>query len=375
MADQQQPPMTYNCTTCQKTYKYKSGLDKHNATKHQLGHQQPQATQTNLPHQQQQQQQPLNPATNTQPELAPFLKWVGGKTQILREVISRFPRKITNYYEPFLGGGSVLFGLLNAIAKREIQLDGHIYVSDLNPGLIATYNNIKTVPEQVIQETAQLIQGYKACPVMNAATKNTAPQTLAEAQLSQENYYYWCRKLYNSMTPAEKQTPQGSAKFIFINKTCFRGLFREGPNGVNVPFGNYGNPSILDPEQIRQISAAIQRVEFTVSPYQTQLGKARAGDFIYLDPPYVPENATSFVGYNADGFKPENHTELFKMCRDLTTSSGGNIRLMMSNSDVPIVKDQFPAAQGFTTNIIVCKRRINSKNPRATTNEVIITNY
>lgn len=365
MADQQTLTITYNCIACNKTYKYKSGLDKHNATKHQLG--QP-STQPQIQIQ----------TTQTQPthiELSPFLKWVGGKTQIINEVISRFPRKITNYYEPFLGGGSVLFGLLNAVAKQEIQLDGNIYVSDLNPGLIATYKNIKTVPEQVIQETTPLIQGYKACPVMNASTKNTAPQNLAEAQQSRENYYYWTRKLYNSMTSAEKQSPQGSARFIFINKTCFRGLFREGPNGVNVPFGNYDNPNIIDPQQIRQISAAIQRVEFTISHYQTQLRKARDGDFIYLDPPYVPETATSFVGYNADGFKPENHTELFKMYRDLTTRSAGNIRLMMSNSDVPIVKNEFPAAQGFTTNIIICKRRINSKNPRATTNEVIITNY
>jgi DNA adenine methylase len=384
----QHPTQEFICQECQKTYKYKSGLDKHNATKHQV---------TNLNHPSTATASPsttiTNPTTTTQSataiigqqqpqqQLSPFLKWVGGKTQIIDELFTRFPRKINNYYEPFLGGGSVLLALLQAKAAGKIRVDGNIYASDLNPALLACYKNIKHEPDRVILEASQLITAYKACPVMNATPKNTSPQTLAEAGQAQENYYYWVRKLYNALTLAEKQTPRGSAMFIFLNKTCFRGLYREGPHGFNVPFGNYSNPQILDPTQIRQISAAIQHVEFTVCGFEIVLGRANfaADDFVYVDPPYAPKNATSFVGYTADGFSLQQHGELFKLCRELSNPSNartnGAVKMMMSNAEVPLVKDTFPAAGGFTTTIILCKRHINSKNPGETTNEVIIQNY
>jgi len=383
----QHPTQEFICQECQKTYKYKSGLDKHNATKHQV---------TNLNHPSTATARTsttiTNPTTTTQSttaiigqqqpqqQLSPFLKWVGGKTQIIDELFTRFPRKINNYYEPFLGGGSVLLALLQAKAAGKIRVDGNIYASDLNPALLACYKNIKHEPDRVILEASQLITAYKACPVMNATPKNTSPQTLAEAGQAQENYYYWVRKLYNALTLAEKQTPRGSAMFIFLNKTCFRGLYREGPHGFNVPFGNYSNPQILDPAQIRQISAAIQPVELTVCGFETVLTKTFASDdFVYVDPPYAPKNATSFVGYTADGFSLQQHGELFKLCRELSNPSNartnGAVKMMMSNAEVPLVKDAFPAAGGFTTTIILCKRHINSKNPGETTNEVIIQNY
>jgi len=374
----------FTCQECHKTYKYKSGIDKHNATKHQT--QQTNSISPSIatasPSPQTNQQSTTPTATNgqQQPQLSPFLKWVGGKTQIIDKILDRFPRKINNYYEPFLGGGSVLLALLHAKATGKIQIDGNIYASDLNPALLACYKNIKHEPDRVILEASQLITAYKACPVMNATPKNTSPQTLAEAGQAQENYYYWVRKLYNALTLAEKQTPRGSAMFIFLNKTCFRGLYREGPHGFNVPFGNYSNPQILDPAQIRQISAAIQPVELTVCGFETVLTKTFASDdFVYVDPPYAPKNATSFVGYTADGFSLQQHGELFKLCRELSNPSNartnGAVKMMMSNAEVPLVKDAFPAAGGFTTTIILCKRHINSKNPGETTNEVIIQNY
>jgi DNA adenine methylase len=353
----------FHCINCNKTYKLKSGLDKHIATKHPA---------TILPPLEQLSlnTNPITPA----PILTPFLKWVGGKTQIIDDIITKFPRKINNYYEPFLGGGSVLFGLLTAIATNKIELSGTIYVSDLNAGLLATYVNIKITPELVIQEVTNLIDTYKSCPVLKGDITYTDPATIADALLSQENYYYWIRKQYNSLPIIEKQSPRGSAMFIFLNKTCFRGLYREGPHGFNVPFGNYKNPSIIDPEQIRRISSAIQAVDFTVCSFQTTINKARAGDFIYLDPPYALETKTSFVGYNANGFTPEIQAELFKLCRDITTATRSDVKIMMSNADVQIVKDAFPEPI-FSTNIINCKRNINSKNPGATTNELIIRNY
>jgi DNA adenine methylase len=354
-----EPTNQFTCVSCDKTYKYKSGLDKHNAAKHQAATEQQASPKPHI--------QTINPV------ITPFIKWVGGKSQILDAIISRFPKHINNYYEPFLGGGSVLFGLLNAISANKIKLDGNIYASDLNAGLIATYINIKLTPETVIMEAEKLVDAYNTCLVMTIPSKSTSPQTLDEAILSKENYYYWIRKLFNEMTQTEKQSAKGSAYFIFLNKTCFRGLYREGPKGFNVPFGNYVNPGIIDKSQIIQISAAIQNINFTVCPYQTAIQQAKTGDFVYLDPPYAPKNETSFVDYTNSGFTQENHIELFKMCNDIARPQTG-IKIIMSNADVKLVRDAFPTP-GFNTTVINCKRHINSKNPGATTNEVIIQNY
>ena len=359
----------FECVACNKKYKYKSGLDKHNTAKH------PMDTQI-LPH------STDNLLTVQAGIIKPFIKWVGGKTQIINDIISRFPKHINNYYEPFLGGGSVLLGLLHAILTNAIKLDGNIYASDLNSGLLATYNNIKTRPELVIIETEKLVDVYESCLVMKLPGKATTPQTLDEAILSKENYYYWIRSLFNVMTSTEKQSPKGSAYFIFLNKTCFRGLYREGPNGFNVPFGNYANPGIIDKSHIMQISAAIQNVIFTVGPYQTAISHVKPGDFVYMDPPYVPKKNTSFVDYTNTGFTQANHVELFEKCNELsnqTTSSESSgdraiIKIMMSNADVKLVRDAFPLPN-FTTTVIKCKRHINSKNPGDTTDEVIIQNY
>jgi DNA adenine methylase len=355
----QEPTNQYKCVSCDKTYKYKSGLDKHNAAKHQSATEQQDVPKPHV--------QTINHV------ITPFIKWVGGKSQILDAIISRFPKHINNYYEPFLGGGSVLLGLLNAISANKIKLDGNIYASDLNDGLIATYINIKLTPETVIMETEILVTAYNTCPVMTVPAKSTSPQTLDEAMQSKENYYYWIRKLFNAMTPVEKQTAKGSANFIFLNKTCFRGLYREGPKGFNVPFGNYANPGIIDKQHIMQISAAIQNVNFTVCPYQTAIQQVKTGDFVYLDPPYVPKKETSFVDYTNSGFTQENHIELFKLCNDIARPQDG-IKIIMSNADVKLVRDAFPSPN-FTTTVIKCKRHINSKNPGATANEVIIQNY
>ena len=158
--------------------------------------------------------------------------------------------------------------------------------------------------------------------------------------------------------------------FIFLNKTCFRGVYREGPNGFNVPFGNNINASILDEQHILAISDLIKDVVFTQQTYAGVLECTVNGDFVYLDPPYAPEKETSFVSYNVEGFTIDNHKHLFKQCADMT---GRNVKLVMSNSEVPLVCDTFKMPL-YTTKIISCRRMINSKNPKARTNEVLITN-
>lgn len=299
----------------------------------------------------------------------PLLKWVGGKTQILDDVLSLFPTKIKNYHEPFVGGGSVLLGLLTHVNAGKIKLTGKIYASDLNSNLIGFYKNIQTNPDAVIAECRILVNEYSKITGKEVNRKAT---NIEEASTSQESYYFWVRSSFNALSKEEKTTPRASAMLLFMNKTCFRGVYREGPNGFNVPFGNYKNPSIIDEGHIMLISGLIKDVIFTATSYKESLAqtKVKKGDFVYLDPPYAPESGTSFVGYTSDGFNIDNHGELFKMCNEMTEKG---VKILMSNADVKLVKEAFPAPK-YNTRIISCRRAIHSKEPDKRTNEVLITN-
>ena len=305
----------------------------------------------------------------------PLLKWVGGKTQILDDVLSLFPTKIKNYHEPFVGGGSVLLGLLTHVNAGKIKLTGKIYASDVNSNLIGFYKNIQTNPDAVIAECRILVNEYSKITGKEVNRKAT---NIEEASTSQESYYFWVRSSFNALSKEEKTTPRASAMLLFMNKTCFRGVYREGPNGFNVPFGNYKNPSIIDEGHIMLISGLIKDVIFTAASYKESLAPAQAqaqtkvkkGDFVYLDPPYAPESGTSFVGYTKDGFNIDNHGELFKMCNEMTEKG---VKILMSNADVKLVKEAFPAPK-YNTRIISCRRAIHSKEPDKRTNEVLITN-
>ena len=297
----------------------------------------------------------------------PFLKWVGGKTQIINEVLELFPKNINNYYEPFLGGGSVLLGILTYINNKKIELTGKIYASDINYKLIALYINIQKYPNLLINELNILANTYNEC---NGNIINRSPQNYEQALSSKESFYYWNRNKYNKMSKEDKTSPLGSAIFIFLNKTCFRGLYREGPNGFNVPFGNYKNPSIFCEKHINSISIHIKDVEFSVNPYSTALANIKPNDFVYLDPQYAPENTNSFVSYTSDGFNINDHNNLFKMCNNFSIEK---IKFLMSNSDVLLVKNSFPIDL-YTVKEILCRRTINSKNPEKKTNELLILN-
>ena len=299
----------------------------------------------------------------------PLLKWVGGKTQILDDVLSLFPTKMKNYHEPFVGGGSVLLGLLTHVNAGKIKLTGNIYASDFNSNLIGFYKNIQTNPDAVIAECRILVNEYSKITGKEVNRKAT---NIEEASTSQESYYFWVRSSFNALSKEEKTTPRASAMLLFMNKTCFRGVYREGPNGFNVPFGNYKNPSIIDEGHIMLISGLIKDVIFTAASYKESLAqtKVKKGDFVYLDPPYAPESGTSFVGYTSDGFNIDNHGELFKMCNEMTEKG---VKILMSNADVKLVKEAFPEPK-YNTRIISCRRAIHSKEPDKRTNEVLITN-
>lgn len=297
----------------------------------------------------------------------PLLKWVGGKTQILDTVLGNFPTKMVNYHEPFVGGGSVLLGLLSYMKQGRIEVSGSIYASDLNYNLINFYKNIQSKPTEVIVEVKRLVEQFSK---ITGTTVNRKASNILEASTSHESYYYWVRSQFNSLSDDERTTPTASAMLLFMNKTCFRGIYREGPKGFNVPYGNYKNPTILDEDHVKEVSGLMKDVVFTYQDFSASLNNIKKGDFVYLDPPYAPETATSFVGYTSKGFELDKHNELFNMCNELNKQ---DIKLLMSNADVSLVKKEFPSP-AYITQIISCRRAIHSKKPGSVTNEVLIKN-
>ena len=354
--------VTYTCETCEKVFRQKGHYDSHKARKR------PCKKDLAIEKRIEQRVQEVLATTNVvihpspTPSVKPFLKWVGGKTQIIDEVLDLFPRTIQNYYEPFLGGGSVLIALLT---DPSITVKGTIYASDLNSNLIGLYKNIQTNPEDLITSVKALTTEYSQAK--NTGIKRKAT-TLEEALTSPESYYFWTRAKFNALTKEQRTMVQGSALLLFLNKTCFRGVYREGPRGFNVPFGNYKNPTILEEENIRALSALFRPVIFTCSSWSEVLSKPVKGDFTYLDPPYAPEQETSFVSYTSDGFDLEAHNALFKAIKELKERG---VAFLMSNADVPLVRLAFPASL-YETKSILCRRAIHSKTPDAKTREVLI---
>lgn len=279
----------------------------------------------------------------------PLLKWVGGKTKLLDAVLRKFPRTMRNYREPFVGGGSVLFAVLQNVARGDIVVEGAIFASDTNASLIAFYQNVQAHPIELAREIAQLSDQYASV-----------------AMQSKESLYYWIRAQYNTNS---KDSLESSAQFLFLNKTCFRGLFREGPRGFNVPFGNYVNIEFASEETLVAASEILRPVVFAVSEFAPVLAEALPRDFVYMDPPYMPESITSFVKYTAAGFPLTQHMALFTLSRDMADRGIG---WTMSNADVPEVRAAF-INEKFSVEGIECRRAINSKNPAATAREVIIS--
>ena len=297
----------------------------------------------------------------------PFLKWVGGKTQILSDILSTFPTTIRNYYEPFLGGGSVLLGLLSS----NIIIKGGVYTYDANPSLIWTFKHIQTNPDGLWTFIDLYMKKYDS---ITGEEINRNPDGENAAMGSKESYYYWLRKQFNQL---DKTTLECAAIFMIINKTCFRGMYREGPNGYNVPYGHYKKtPTITTLAELKAISKLIEPVVFECRDFRESLGvisgdgdgNGNGDDFVYLDPPYVPVDVKSFVKYTADGFDLETHKKLFDEIVELNKKK---IRFVLSNAKVDMVVNYF---NEFNIEELVARRAIHSKNPNSTAVEVIITN-
>ena len=291
----------------------------------------------------------------------PFLKWVGGKTQIINSIISKLPKETNNYHELFVGGGSVLFAILSLQKHNKILIKDKIYAYDININLINMYKNVQNNKDELYKILKSYYDKYDS---ITDTIINRKPSNIKEAQTSKEGYYYWLRDKYNNI---DKNTVECSALFILINKICFRGMYREGPNGYNVSYGHYKKtPSLISKKELDDISGLIKDVVFIHNGFIESIKNVKDRDFVYLDPPYAPENSKSFVGYVEGGFNLKTHESLFAEIKKLE-----NIKFIMSNAKVDIVTNSF---KDYNCQDIVARRAINSKNPGSTTTEVIIYN-
>ena len=268
-------------------------------------------------------------------KVKPIIKWVGAKNQIMDDIINKVPKNFENYHEIFLGSGSVLINILN---NKEITFK-KAYAYDINETLINMFIKIQQDPLIFIQKVTELIDLFN---------KN-----------DKEAFYYKTREEYNSIL--DKKCVDRCCRFLFLNKTCFRGLYRESSTGrFNVSYGYNKNPSIMSSDEVLALSKLIQNVSFECLSFKESLKKVSTGDFVYLDPPYVGPN---FIGYTSCGFP--DHEPLFKMVNSLPC------KFLMSNSNSELVSDSF---KNCNIVLINCKRRINSKNPAATVDELLVFN-
>lgn len=280
-------------------------------------------------------QEIIEDETQIGPRPRPFVKWVGGKSQLLDILQAEAPDAFGRYYEPFIGGGAYLFS----------QLPHSATISDSNAELINCYQMIRDDVEALIRS----LRTHK----------------------NDETHFYAVRaKKISTMTPVQR-----ASRFIFLNKTCFNGLYRENKSGqFNSPFGRYENPKIVDTENLRAISKYLQTydVEIKHSGYQYVLDKALPGDYVYFDPPYVPLTKTAnFASYVKGGFGLQDQVELANTFAEL---SKNGVLVMLSNSNTPIIHELY---KGFNIKIIHAARAINCKGGKRgkEANEVLITNY
>lgn len=219
----------------------------------------------------------------------PLLKWIGGKSYLQKDILPLIPEKFVNYFDPFVGGASTLFNVLYRIKSEKMICRGKVYASDINPFLIGFYNHVKYHVDSLLNEINILYNEYNACGNGKIYRK---PISKTEALSSKQSYYYWVRENFNRNFEYVKRSNTNtsvyiSAMFYFLNQTCFRGLYKDGPNGFSVPFGQYTNIFILDEKHFMEISEMIKDVVFEVKSYEKIMMDIGSNDFVYLDPPYI----------------------------------------------------------------------------------------
>ncbi|MEW5884492.1 MAG: DNA adenine methylase [Armatimonadota bacterium] len=273
----------------------------------------------------------------------PFLKWVGGKGQLVPQLLPLFPQEFNNYFEPFMGSAAVFFALRDRIKSA--------YLSDSNEELVNTFRQVKEHSVLFLDALRRHRDNHSKNP---------------------KEYYY----LVRSTLPGTLKPFERAARFIYLNKTCFNGLYRVNLKGhYNVPMGAYKNPGIFDPEALSAASRALAGIDIRTSRFDDfKQREPTANDFVYFDPPYIPLNRTSnFTSYTRDAFGEAQQKELHDLCRELDKRG---CFVVQSNSDTPTVRklysDLRPRFRIFEVN---ARRAINSvASKRGAISEVVITN-
>lgn len=273
----------------------------------------------------------------------PFLKWVGGKAKLLPEISKYYPTSYGTFYEPFVGGGAMFFSLNPKTA----------HINDLNLVLISAYKHIRDDLEKLIVSLQELELHYHSLP------------SLEEKKL----FFLAQREIFNSLP---NNSFNKTVLLIFLNKTCFNGMYRENSKGgFNVPFGKHEKPKICDANNLERVSEALQNTTITHSSYEQAVSTAKKNDFVYFDPPYHPLNTTSsFTSYQAGGFTEQDQVKLrdeFKRLSDI------GCKVMLSNSDSSLINELY---KDFNIHKIHAARSINSVGTkRGKILELLITNY
>lgn len=282
-------------------------------------------------------QSPIPPAAGSvRVQPAPFLKWVGGKTRLLGQLDELFPAEFEHYHEPFVGGGAVFFHLAPPTAT----------LSDINGRLIETYRAVRDDVDGLIDRLEH-----------HRRRHNRA-------------YYYQARTRLNA--PRGLDAIDRAALFMYLNKTCFNGLYRENRSGeFNVPMGRYKDPSIYDEARLHAASRRLQQVDLRIDGFAGVVDRAQEGDFVYFDPPYVPLNATSsFTGYAKGGFDVDMQVQLAQTF-DALAKRG--VYVMMSNSNAPLVHELYA---GWRIDKVMAPRSINSRSDkRGAIAEVVVRSW
>lgn len=270
----------------------------------------------------------------------PFLKWAGGKGRLLGDLGPMVPDFNGRYFEPFIGGGAMLFHL----APKQAL------ISDINPELVNVYRVVRDSVELLVSD-------------LRSQHQNTA------------DYYYSLRVLDRDPDNFSRINPvKRASRFIFLNKTCYNGLWRENLSGqMNAPFGGYPNPNWCDSDNLRAVSEQLQGIDILEMSFCGLLTidtPPSRGDFIYFDPPYVPIDQDSFTSYTRHGFDMTDQEQLLDLCKSLDTIG---INFILSNSSAPILKDMY---KDFDIQTVYAARNINSKgSDRSAVPEIIVRNF
>ena len=272
--------------------------------------------------------------------MSPVLKWAGGKTQLLEELMSKVPQTYNTYFEPFIGAGALFLSLKPKSAV----------INDTNEQLINLYQQLKHSPSEIISIVSSLDE--VACD---------------------KNYYYKIRERYNQKITSKELDPECAALMIWINKHCFNGLYRVNSQGFfNVPYNNKVTGKSLDKDNVEAISRFLKEQNVTIlcSDFENACKKVSPGDFVYLDSPYVPESSSAdFTDYTKTGFSYEDHDRLSDLFVRLDKLGA---YVMLSNNDVPLVRELY---REYNIEPLEVKRLINRNAAKRSGKEVIVTNY